>query len=53
MKTVEEVRNEYIDMFGGYPAFLLMGADEQEEIKLLEECIESGKELEPEEDADY
>ena len=50
---VEEVKAKYIEMFGGYPEFLLMGADDDEIVRLLSECIESGNELEPPEDGDY
>lgn len=50
---LESVKNEYIKLFGGYPAFLLMGAEDDEIIQKLSECIKSGKELEAEEDADY
>lgn len=51
--TVEELRNKYIEMFGGYPAYLLMGADEEEERKKLAECIQTGKELEVPDDCDF
>ena len=52
--TVEEVIAAYTEKFGGYPAFLLMGADDKEIIRLLSECIQNGHELEPpEEDAIY
>ena len=44
--SVEEVREKYIEMFGGYPAFLLMGADDETIIEKLSQCIETGKELE-------
>lgn len=50
--TLEQVREKYIEMFGGYPSFLLMGAEESEEIEKLTKCIETGKELEAEDD-DY
>ena len=45
---VEEVKAKYIEMFGGYPAFLLMGADDDYIIEALTKCIETGKELEAE-----
>ena len=45
---VEEVKEKYIEMFGGYPSFLLMGADDQTIIEKLSECIRTGKELEAE-----
>ena len=44
----EEAKQAYIDMFGGYPSFLLMGADAETIAKLLSKCVETGKELEPE-----
>ena len=46
-KTVEEVEEEYIEMFGGYPYFLLMGASDDYIIEKLSECIKTGKKLEP------
>lgn len=51
--TVEEVKKAYIEKFGGYPSFLLMGADDQTIIEKLSKCIETGEELEPEEDDIY
>ena len=51
---LDEVKAKYIEMFGGYPEFLLMGADDDEIIRLLSGCIENGHELEIEdEDDDY
>lgn len=47
-RTVDEVKAKYIEMFGGYPSFLLMGADDDYIIEKLTQCIESGTELEPE-----
>lgn len=49
-KKVEEVKQAYIDKFGGYPAFLLMDADDDYIIEKLSECLETGKELEVEDD---
>ena len=43
--TVEEVKAKYIEMFGGYPSFLLMGADDDTIIAELSKCIAEGKEL--------
>lgn len=52
--TLEEVKAAYIEKFGGYPVFLLMGADDDEIISLLSKCLETGNELEPQDDdADY
>ena len=51
---VEEVKAKYIEMFGGYPSFLLMGADDEYIVEVLTKCIESGKDLEAEDpEADY
>ena len=51
--TVQEAIEKYTEMFGGYPAFLLMGATDEEILKALIPCIESGKELEVNNDLDY
>lgn len=52
--SVDEVIKAYEEKFGGYPAFLLMGASDEEIISALTECIESGEELKPfDPDADY
>lgn len=54
MKKVDEVIAAYEKKFGGYPAFLLMGADDEEIISALSECLKTGEELKPfEPDADY
>lgn len=45
--TFEEAKKKYIKKFGGYPSFLLMGADEDFAREVLEKCLKSGKELEP------
>lgn len=46
--TVEEVIELYKKKFGGYPAFLLMGADDDYIKETLMKCIESGQELQAE-----
>lgn len=52
--TLEEVKAAYIDKFGGYPAFLLMGADDNEVIAALSKCLETGEEYAPDDpDAVY
>ena len=48
MSKVEKVIQEYTEKFGGYPAFLLMGADDDYIIETLTKCIETGEELEAE-----
>lgn len=50
--TVAEVKQAYIDKFGGYPAFLLMGASDEDIVSKLSKCLETGKELEPEDEED-
>jgi hypothetical protein len=49
---VEEVKQAYIERFGGYPSFLLMGADDDYIIEKLSKCLETGQELEPENEDD-
>ena len=52
--SAEEAIAKYTEMFGGYPAFLLMGAEDDEIISTLTKCIEEGKELKaPDPEADY
>ena len=52
--SVEEVTDAYIEKFGGFPSFLLMGATDEEIVKLLTECLKTGKPLKPPvDDADY
>ena len=53
MSKVDDVIKAYEERFGGYPAFLLMGADDEEIIEALSECLETGKELEPPGDGVY
>lgn len=42
---VEKVMDEYEEMFGGIPYFLLMGASDEYIIEKLSECIKTGKKL--------
>lgn len=52
--TKEEAIAAYEKKFGGYPAFLLMGAEDDEIVAALSECLRTGKELTaPDPDADY
>ena len=52
--TAEEAIAKYTERFGGYPAFLLMGASDEEIVAALTACIESGQELQPDHsDAEY
>ncbi len=52
--TAEEAITKYTERFGGFPAFLLMGASDEEIVAALTACIESGQELQPDHsDADY
>ena len=51
--SVEEVKAAYIEKFGGYPEFLLMGADDETIIEKLSRCLETGEELEPDDPNAY
>ena len=52
--TKDEAIKAYEEKFGGWPAFLLMGASDEYIIEALTKCLETGKELEAEDpDADY
>lgn len=53
MSKVQDVIDKYTEMFGGYPYFLLMGAEDEYIIEQLSKCIETGKEYEGEKDAIY
>ncbi len=54
MNNLEKAKEGYIKKFGGYPSFLLQGAEDAYIIEQLSKAIETGKELEaPDPDADY
>lgn len=49
----EEAKTKYIEKFGGYPYFLMMGMEDEEAAKLLEKAVESGEEIQFEEENIY
>ena len=52
--TAQEVIDKYTEMFGGWPEFMFMDADDDYIVQELLPCIESGKEYDGGEDgADY
>lgn len=53
MKKVDGVIAAYSKKFGGFPSFLLLGADDEYIIKVLTKCLETGEELQPEEGVIY
>lgn len=55
MSKSEEIIEEYIEKFGGYPAFLLMGISKEKLISMMMESIKTGIPIkaEYEEGVDY
>ena len=54
MSELELLKQAYIEKFGGYPHFLLRGADESYIIAELKKALSTGKEIEaPDPDSDY
>ena len=53
--NTEEIIEKYIDTFGGFPSFLMMGKTDEEVAQILGECLRTGKplEVEIEPDTDY
>lgn len=49
----EKAKKIYINKFGGFPEFLLMGASDKEVIEAIKEALKSGKEIEALTDRDY
>ena len=51
--TVDEAIDAYIDRYGGYPAYLLMGADDEYIIDKVIVALETGREIKGEEGLVY
>lgn len=52
--NLEEVINEYIKKFGGFPYFLFMGASEETIIGAINKALETGVKIESQwQDVDY
>lgn len=45
-KNVDTLIEMYIEKFGGYPYFILMGADDDYVSELIEKALKDGKEIE-------
>lgn len=45
--TYEEAVKAYTDKWGGIPYFLMMSMPQEEAARMLEQAVESGKEIEP------
>lgn len=50
--TEEQAINAYKERFGGFPYFLMMGASEEKIVEKVMKALESGEEIEAEND-DY
>lgn len=46
IETAEQAREAYEEAFGGWPYFLLMGADDDEIIWSVQRALRTGRELE-------
>lgn len=53
MSQLETLIEQYIAKFGGYPYPLFRGASDDYIISTLKKALESGKEIEPPDEADY
>lgn len=42
MSKAEEIIDKYIEKFGGYPAFLMMGMSDEEIAAKMEESLRTG-----------
>ena len=52
--NVDEAIKAYEEKFGGLPLFLLMGASDEVIAEKLSACLETGRELEPDDpEAEY
>lgn len=50
---VNEAMSKYVEKFGFFPHFLVMGMGDEELIKLIEYSLETGEEIEAEEGKIY
>lgn len=50
---VEEAIKKYTDKFGGFPMFLMMGAEDEYIIEKVEEALRTGEEITADEEGDY
>lgn len=46
--TKQEAINAYVEKFGGWPGFLMMGASDEYIIESVKRAIETGREIKPE-----
>lgn len=51
--TVQEAIDKYVERFGGYPYFVMMGASNEYIIQSVAESIRTGEEIRPEEGMIY
>lgn len=49
IETAEQAQEAYEERFGGWPYFLLMGADEEEIVWLVKRALRTGREIEADE----
>jgi hypothetical protein len=51
--TVDEAIRAYTERFGGFPAFLFMGASDDVIIDAVKKAVSTGEEIEAEANNDY
>lgn len=51
--TADEAIKAYTERFGGWPAFLMMGASDEYIIEAVEKALKTGREIEPEDGRVY
>ena len=45
--TRKEAIDKYVDKFGGWPFFLMMGTSDEYVVQQVEKALETGEEIEP------
>lgn len=45
--TREEAINKYVDKFGGWPHFLMMGASDEYVVRQVKKALKTGEEIKP------